>query len=58
MLIISILEADEFGEELYPFMRESLTGLIKQGHVGLVTAAGDTGGMIFASRLAPVEYEG
>ena len=47
MIVVSILEADEFGEELYSFMRESLTGLIKQQHVGVVTAAGDTKGMIY-----------
>ena len=47
MLFISILEADEFGEELYPVMRDSLTGLIKQEHIGVITAAGDTKGMIY-----------
>lgn len=47
MLVISILEADEFGEELYPVMRDSLSGLIKQEHIGVITAAGDTKGMIY-----------
>ena len=47
MIVISILEADEFGEELYSIVRESLTGLINQQHVGVVTAAGDTKGMIY-----------
>lgn len=47
MLVISILEAEDFGEELYPIMQDSLTGLINQEHVGLIIAAGDTKGMIY-----------
>lgn len=47
MLVISILEAEDFGEELYSVMRENLTSLIKQQHVGVVTAAGDSKGMIY-----------
>lgn len=47
MLVISILEAEDFGDELYSFMRTNLTGLIKQEHVGLVVAAGDSKGMIY-----------
>lgn len=47
MLIVSILEAEDFGEELYSVMRENLTDLIKQQHVGVVTAAGDSKGMIY-----------
>ena len=46
MLVVSILEADNFGEELYPVMRESLTGLIKQERVRVIIAAGDSKGMI------------
>lgn len=57
MLVISILEAEDFGEELYSFMRTNLTGLIKQEHVGLVIAADDGKGMIYRllSELA-IEY--
>jgi hypothetical protein len=57
MIVISILEADEFGDELYPIMRDSLTGLIRQGHVGVISAAGDSRGMIYRlfSELA-IEY--
>ena len=57
MLVISILEAEDFGEELYPVMRNNLTGLIKLQHVGLIIAAGDSKGMIYRllSELA-VEY--
>lgn len=47
MLVISILEADDFGEGLYPIMRNNLTSLIKQQHVGLIIAAGDSKGMIY-----------
>ena len=47
MLVISILEAEDFGEELYPIMRNSLTDLIKLQHVGLIIAAGDSKGMIY-----------
>ncbi len=47
MVVISILEADEFGDDLYSIMRESLTALIKERNVGIVTAAGDTKGMIY-----------
>lgn len=47
MLVISILEAENFGEELYSVMRENLAGLIIQQHVGVVTAAGDCKGMIY-----------
>ena len=47
MLVISILEADDFGEELYQVMRDSLTGLIIQQHAGVITAAGDIKGMIY-----------
>ena len=47
MLVISILEAEDFGEELYSVMRENLTSLIEQQHVGVVIAAGDSKGMIY-----------
>ena len=47
MLVISIIEAEDFGEELYPIMRDSITGLIKSQHVGLIVAAGDNRGMIY-----------
>lgn len=57
MVVISILEADEFDEDLYSIMRENLTGLIKERGARIVTAAGDTKGMIYRllSELA-VEY--
>ncbi len=57
MLVISILEAEDFGEELYPLMRDTLTGLIKVRHAGLIIAAGDSKGMIYRllSELA-IEY--
>lgn len=57
MLVISILEAEDFGEELYPIMRDNLTGLIKLQHAGLIIAAGDSKGMIYRllSELA-IEY--
>ena len=57
MLVISILEADDFGDELYPVMRKSITDIIHMQHVGLVIAAGDSKGMIYRllSELA-VEY--
>lgn len=47
MLIVSILEADIFGEELYPIMRNTLTDIMNQEQVGLVIAAGDSKGMIY-----------
>lgn len=47
MLVVSILEADIFGEELYPIMRNTLTAIMNQEHVGLVIAAGDSKGMIY-----------
>ena len=47
MLVISILEAEDFGEELYSIMRKTITDLIIQQHVGVVTAAGDSKGMIY-----------
>ena len=57
MLVISILEANDFGDELYPVMRKSITDIIHMQHVGLVIAAGDSKGMIYRllSELA-VEY--
>ena len=47
MLVISILEAEDFEEELYSIMRKNIMAIIKQQHVGLVIAAGDTKGMIY-----------
>ncbi len=47
MLVISILEAEDFGEELYSDMRKHLTAIINMEHVGIVTAAGDSKGMIY-----------
>lgn len=57
MLIVSILDADSFGDELYDKMRSNLTSIINIQHVGVVVAAGDTKGMIYRllSELA-VEY--
>ncbi len=57
MIVITILEAEDFGEELYPKMREYLTTVINMEHVGIVTAAGDSKGMIYRllSELA-IEY--
>ena len=57
MLVISILEAEDFGDELYSIMRETLTGLIKVRHAGLIIASGDSKGMIHRlfSELA-IEY--
>ena len=57
MLIVSILDADCFGDELYDKMRSNLTSIINIQHVGVVVAAGDTKGMIYRllSELA-VEY--
>jgi len=47
MLVISVIEAEDFGDELYPVMRENLTGLIEQQRAGLIIAAGDSRGMIY-----------
>ena len=57
MLVVSILEADDFGEELYPIMRESITSFIKYDGIQLVMANGDSKGMIhrLLSELA-IEY--
>ena len=57
MLVVSILDADCFGDELYDKMRSNLTSIINIQHVGVVVAAGDTKGMIYRllSELA-VEY--
>ena len=57
MPTISILEADDFGEELYPIMRESITSFIKYDGIQLVMANGDSKGMIhrLLSELA-IEY--
>ena len=57
MLIVSILDADSFGDELYDKMRSNLTSIINIQHVGVVVAAGDTKGMIYRllSEMA-IEY--
>ena len=57
MLVVSILDADCFGDELYDKMRSNLTSIINIQHVGVIVAAGDTKGMIYRllSELA-VEY--
>ena len=57
MLVVSILDADSFGDELYDKMRSNLTSIINIQHVGVIVAAGDTKGMIYRllSELA-VEY--
>lgn len=57
MLVISILEAEDFGDELYSLMRENLIGLINVRHAGVIIAAGESKGMIYRlfSELA-VEY--
>lgn len=47
MFLISILEAEDFGDELYPVMRENLIGIINQEPVGAIIAVGDTKGMIY-----------
>ena len=47
MLVVSILEADIFGEELYPIMRNTLTDIMNQERVKLVIASGDGKGMIY-----------
>ena len=47
MLVVSILEADNFGDELYPIMRNTLTDIINFQHVGLIIAGGDEKGMIY-----------
>ena len=57
MLVVSILDADCFGDELYDKMHCNLSSIINIQHVGVVVAAGDTKGMIYRllSELA-VEY--
>ena len=57
MLIVSILDADNFGDELYDKMRNNLTTIIATEHVGVVVAAGNSKGMIYRllSKMA-VEY--
>ena len=43
MIVISILEADDFGDEMYLPVRDLLTDIIgRESHVGLVIAAGDS----------------
>jgi hypothetical protein len=57
MLVVSILDADNFGDELYEKMHNNLTSIIATEHVGVVVAAGNTKGMIYRllSKMA-VEY--
>ena len=57
MLIVSILDADRFGDELYDSVRSNLTSIINIEHVGVIVAAGDSKGMIYRllSEMA-VEY--
>ena len=57
MLVISILDADRFGDELYDSVRSNLTSIINIEHVGVIVAAGDSKGMIYRllSEMA-VEY--
>ena len=57
MLVVSILDADCFGDELYDKMYSNLTSIIATEHVGVVVAAGNTKGMIYRllSKMA-IEY--
>ena len=57
MLVVSILDADCFGDELYDRMHSNLTAIINTEHVGVVVAAGDSKGMIYRllSEMA-IEY--
>ena len=57
MLVVSILDADNFGDELYDKMHNNLTSIIATEHVGVVVAAGNSKGMIYRllSKMA-VEY--
>ena len=57
MLVVSILDADNFGDELYDKMYSNLTSIIATEHVGVVVAAGNTKGMIYRllSKMA-IEY--
>ena len=47
MLVVSILDADNFGDELYDKMHNNLTSIIATEHVGVIVAAGDSKGMIY-----------
>ena len=57
MLVVSILDADSFGDELYDKMYSNLTSILATKHVGVVVAAGNTKGMIYRllSKMA-IEY--
>ena len=57
MIVVSILEAEDFGEELYAVMRNDLTSIIKLQRAGLIIAAGDSRGRIYRLfREMAVEY--
>ena len=57
MLVVSILDADSFGDELYDKMHCNLSSIIAMQRISVVVAAGDSKGMIYRllSEMA-IEY--